>query len=53
VNNIESQKNEEILCFGGEDWCYRFSKAGWKVMFWLGAKIIHIHGGRQSIKKPL
>jgi GT2 family glycosyltransferase/peptidoglycan/xylan/chitin deacetylase (PgdA/CDA1 family) len=33
------------------DWCYRFSKAGWKTMFWPGARIIHIGGGAQSSKK--
>jgi len=36
------------------DWCYRFSKAGWKIIFWPGARIIHIGGGRQSSnKQPL
>lgn len=33
------------------DWCYRFSKAGWKRIFWPGAKIIHVDGGSQSRKK--
>lgn len=33
------------------DWCYRFSKAGWKIMFWPGAKIIHAHGGSHSTKQ--
>lgn len=30
------------------DWCYRFSKAGWKMLFWPGAKIIHVDGGSHS-----
>lgn len=33
------------------DWCYRFSKAGWKMMFWPGASIVHVGGGMQSRKK--
>jgi GT2 family glycosyltransferase len=33
------------------DWCYRFSKAGWKMLFWPGAMIIHIDGGGQSASK--
>lgn len=26
------------------DWCYRFAKAGWKVLFMPGAEIIHLGG---------
>lgn len=33
------------------DWCYRFSKAGWKILFWPGAKIIHVDGGSHSSKQ--
>jgi len=30
------------------DWCYRFKQAGWKNVFWPGAKIIHVEGGSYS-----
>lgn len=30
------------------DWCYRFRKAGWRILFWPGAKIIHVAGGSCS-----
>ncbi len=30
------------------DWCYRFAKAGWKVLFWPGAQVIHVGGGSHS-----
>lgn len=33
------------------DWCYRFSRAGWKVVFWPGARITHFHGGSQSTRQ--
>jgi len=32
------------------DWCYRFAKAGWKMLFWPGAVIIHLGGGGHSSK---
>ena len=32
------------------DWCYRFKKAGWKNLFWTGAKIVHLEGGGKSSK---
>lgn len=33
------------------DWCYRFAKAGWKIIFWPGARIIHLDGGGKSINQ--
>jgi GT2 family glycosyltransferase len=30
------------------DWCRRLTDAGWKILFWPGARVIHIHGGSQS-----
>lgn len=32
------------------DWCYRFKQAGWKMMFWPGAYVIHLDGGGHSNK---
>ena len=34
-----------------KDWCRRFTDAGWNVMYYLGAEIIH-HGGGSSSQAP-
>jgi len=40
--------DEQFFMYGEEtDWCYRFNKAGWKVMFTPDAQIIHL-GGQSS-----
>lgn len=42
--------DEQFFMYGEEtDWCYRFKKAGWKVLFTPDAEIIHLGG--QSSKK--
>ena len=43
--------DEAFFLFSEEtDWCYRFAKAGWKVLFYPGAECVHVggasHGGR-------
>ena len=43
--------DEEFFLFSEEtDWCYRFHRAGWKVLFYPGAEFVHVggasHGGR-------
>ena len=43
--------DENFFLFSEEvDWCYRFRRAGWKVVFFPGAEAIHVggaaHGGR-------
>ena len=43
--------DEEFFIFSEEtDWCYRFRAAGWKVLFYPGAEVVHVggaaHGGR-------
>ena len=43
--------DEDFFLFSEEtDWCYRFREAGWKVLFYPGAEIVHVggasHGGR-------
>jgi GT2 family glycosyltransferase len=42
------------------DWCYRFRKAGWKVLFYPGAEFVHVggasHGGmlfRENVRGHL
>ena len=43
--------DEGFFLFSEEtDWCYRFREAGWKVLFFPGAEVVHVggasHGGR-------
>jgi hypothetical protein len=43
--------DESFFLFSEEtDWCYRFRRAGWKVLFFPGAEAVHVggasHGGR-------
>jgi hypothetical protein len=43
--------DEDFFLFSEEtDWCYRFRKAGWQVLFFPGAQCVHVggasHGGR-------
>jgi GT2 family glycosyltransferase len=43
--------DESFFLFSEEtDWCYRFRQAGWKVLFYPGAEVVHVggasHGGR-------
>ena len=43
--------DEQFFMYGEEaDWCYRFKKAGWKVMFTPVGEIIHL-GGQSSRQK--
>ena len=42
--------DERFFVYGEEtDWCYRFKKVGWKVMFTPDAQIVH-YGGQSSKK---
>jgi N-acetylglucosaminyl-diphospho-decaprenol L-rhamnosyltransferase len=37
--------DEDFFMFSEEtDWCYRFRKAGWKVLFFPGAEVTHVGG---------
>jgi GT2 family glycosyltransferase len=43
--------DESFFVFSEEtEWCYRFVRAGWKVVFFPGAEVVHVggasHGGR-------
>jgi N-acetylglucosaminyl-diphospho-decaprenol L-rhamnosyltransferase len=43
--------DESFFMFSEEtDWCYRFRAAGWKILFFPGAEVVHVggasHGGR-------
>jgi N-acetylglucosaminyl-diphospho-decaprenol L-rhamnosyltransferase len=37
--------DEDFFLFSEEvDWCYRFRQAGWKVLFYPGAEVVHVIG---------
>ena len=37
--------DENFFLFSEEtDWCYRFRAAGWRVLFYPGAEVVHVHG---------
>jgi len=45
--------DERFFIYGEEtDWCYRFKKAGWKILFTPSAEIIHHHGASTKQRKP-
>lgn len=44
--------DEKFFMYGEEtDWCYRFHKAGWKILFTPDADIIHLHGASTKQRK--
>jgi GT2 family glycosyltransferase len=53
--------DESFFLFSEEtDWCYRFTRAGWKVLFFPGAECVHVggasHGGtmfRENLRGQL
>ena len=51
VEDVGLMDESFFFLFEETDLCYRLSKAGWKTMYWPGAKIIHMHGGKQSRNK--
>ena len=49
--------DEDFFLFSEEtDWCYRFRAAGWKVLFYPGAEVVHVgggaHAGRHFVEIP-
>jgi hypothetical protein len=45
--------DEQFFMYAEEtDWCYRFRKSGWQVMFTPVGQIIHL-GGQSAAKKPV
>jgi hypothetical protein len=38
--------DERFWMYGEDlDWCYRFWKRGWDVLYWPGATVVHVKGG--------
>ncbi len=48
IEQVGPMDESYFLYFEETDWCYRFSKAGWTMLFWPGARIIHVGGGSHS-----
>ncbi len=45
--------DEQFFVYGEEtDWCCRFKRAGWKVLFTPGAEIIHLHAASSKQVRP-
>jgi GT2 family glycosyltransferase len=45
--------DERFFMYGEEtDWCYRFKRAGWKVLFTPTAEIVHLGGASSKQIKP-
>jgi GT2 family glycosyltransferase len=47
--------DESFFMFSEEtDWCYRFRSAGWKILFFPGAEVVHVggasHGGSMFLE---
>ncbi|MCK5271062.1 MAG: glycosyltransferase family 2 protein [Sedimentisphaerales bacterium] len=50
IDEVGLMDEDYFLYCEETDWCYRFSRAGWKMLFWPGASIIHLDGGGHSSK---
>lgn len=51
IEQVGAMDESYFLYFEDSDWCYRFWRAGWKMVFWPGAWIIHREGGGHSATK--
>ncbi len=51
IDHVGPMDESYFMYYEETDWCYRFNKAGWKSLFYPGAKIIHTHGGNASSSK--
>lgn len=46
--------DEDYWMYGEDlDWCYRFSSAGWKVLYWPGATVLHVKAGIAGQRRSL
>ncbi len=51
IKEVELMDEAFFIYSEEADWYYRSKKAGWKNLFWTGAKIIHPDGGSKSSKQ--
>jgi GT2 family glycosyltransferase len=46
--------DEKLFMYGEEiDWCFRIKKAGWKVMYFPGAQVVHYQGGSTKMRRQI
>lgn len=51
--DIVGNMDESYFMYGEEmDWCWRFQRAGWKVLYYPDARIIH-YGGMSTAQNPV
>lgn len=48
IDEVGPMDEDYFLYFEETDWCYRFARAGWRMLFWPGARILHRDGGSHS-----
>jgi GT2 family glycosyltransferase len=48
VRAVGMMDEDYFMYYEETDWCYRFARQGWKMLFWPGAMIIHPDGGGHS-----
>jgi GT2 family glycosyltransferase len=48
IDHVGMMDDSYFMYFEETDWCYRFKKAGWKVLFTPEAQIIHLGGASSS-----
>lgn len=54
IEQVGIMDEQFFIYFEETDWCYRFKKAGWKVMFTPGGKIIHLGGASsKQVRVPM
>ena len=49
VDAIGPLDDEYFMYFEDVDYCRRAHRAGWKVLYWPAAKVLHIHGGSSGV----
>lgn len=55
VEVLPGGKLDETFFMYGEDqlWCWQIKQLGYKILFFAGTTIIHLHGGSSDLKKQL
>jgi GT2 family glycosyltransferase len=48
VEKVGMMDESFFLYYEETDWCRRFVNEGWNILFWPGAKVLHLDGGGKS-----
>ena len=51
IDEVGLMDDGYFMYYEDTDWCFRFAKANWKMLFWPEAAILHINGGSHSTKQ--